>query len=57
MAYLLRTYRAKRDFSKTAEPSGDKPKRNGKAKGLHYLIQKHDATRLHYDFRWSTPAA
>jgi bifunctional non-homologous end joining protein LigD len=46
----LRDYRAKRDFALTREPSG---KGEGKAriKGLRYLIQKHDATRLHFDFR------
>ena len=45
----LREYKRKRDFKKTPEPAG-----NGKAPagtGLHYVIQKHDATRLHYDFR------
>jgi len=43
----LATYRAKRDFAKTAEPSGaTKP-----TTGQGFLVQKHDATRLHYDFR------
>src|SRR5258707_3176807 len=45
----LTTYRAKRDFSKTAEPSGATGAR--KPGGYRYLIQKHAATRLHYDFR------
>lgn len=45
----LRDYHAKRDFKQTAEPRGVVGKR--KAKGLRYLIQKHDASRLHYDFR------
>jgi bifunctional non-homologous end joining protein LigD len=49
MADSLKTYRAKRDFTKTAEPSGASSKR--KAGGNRYLIQKHDATRLHFDFR------
>ena len=49
MADALKTYRAKRDFSKTSEPSGETSKR--RAGGDRYLIQKHDATRLHYDFR------
>lgn len=44
----LKTYREKRDFRKTPEPSGSK-KRKGK-KAL-FVIQKHDASRLHYDFR------
>ena len=44
----LDAYRAKRDFSKTPEPAG-KP-RKAKA-GNAYVIQKHAARRLHYDFR------
>ena len=44
----LDPYRAKRDFSKTAEPKG--AAKRAKA-GNAYLIQKHAATRLHYDFR------
>lgn len=47
----LKTYRAKRDFTKTAEPSGKKAKRAGKGTPLRFIVQKHDATRLHYDFR------
>lgn len=47
----LKDYRAKRDFAKTAEPSGSKAKRAGKGKPLRFVVQKHDATRLHYDFR------
>src|SRR5436190_18247384 len=43
----LKTYRAKRDFGKTPEPRGKMPR----AKGNRYVIQKHAATRLHYDFR------
>ncbi|MCW5718783.1 MAG: non-homologous end-joining DNA ligase, partial [Bauldia sp.] len=46
---LLKTYREKRDFKKTAEPSGAGQKR--KAGGNRYLIQKHAATRLHFDLR------
>ena len=46
---LLAKYRAKRDFSKTAEPSGDT---NVKAsKGLRFVVQKHAASHLHYDLR------
>jgi len=44
----LSKYRGKRDFSKTAEPSGEKASRLA---GSSYLIQKHAASRLHYDFR------
>ena len=52
MADRLKTYREKRDFRKTAEPSGaDESAGAGHRRGLRYLIQKHDATRLHFDFR------
>ena len=45
---LLKDYKAKRDFAKTAEPRG----RVKKSKStLRFVVQKHDATRLHYDFR------
>ena len=43
----LATYRAKRDFAKTAEPSGATRPTTGNG----FLVQKHEATRLHYDFR------
>ena len=49
MKKLLAKYRAKRDFSKTAEPRGDAAVR--KAKGLRFVIQKHAASHLHYDLR------
>jgi bifunctional non-homologous end joining protein LigD len=45
----LSTYRAKRDFSQTDEPSGKATVAS--AKELRFVIQRHDATRLHYDFR------
>ena len=45
----LSTYQAKRDFKVTAEPSGDVPV--AASNRLRYVIQKHDATRLHYDLR------
>lgn len=45
----LEQYHAKRDFKKTAEPSG-KVKRGKQAGGI-FVVQKHAATRLHYDFR------
>src|SRR4051812_48613711 len=43
----LQTYWKKRDFGKTAEPRGT----TGRKKGFAYVIQKHAATRLHYDLR------
>jgi bifunctional non-homologous end joining protein LigD len=43
----LETYRKKRKFDVTSEPRGHKVRRRGFA----YVIQKHDATRLHYDLR------
>ena len=45
----LAPYHAKRDFRKTPEPHGRVAPR--KAKALSYLIQKHAASHLHYDFR------
>lgn len=45
----LATYRKKRDFEKTAEPSGDV--KVAPSKQRRFVIQKHDATRLHYDLR------
>lgn len=45
-------YTSKRDFSKTPEPSGRKKKSRGRAqKSPAFVIQKHDASSLHYDFR------
>jgi bifunctional non-homologous end joining protein LigD len=46
----LERYHAKRDFAQTEEPKGAAVRKAG-AGELKYLIQKHDATRLHYDFR------
>ena len=45
----LAKYRAMRDFSVTAEPSGQE--KVASARRLRFVIQKHEATRLHYDFR------
>lgn len=44
----LEKYVAKRDFTKTAEPKAGKSKDKAQ---LLFVIQKHDASRLHYDFR------
>lgn len=44
----LKTYQSKRDFQKTAEPMGqnEEPRRD-----KIYVIQRHDASHLHYDLR------
>jgi bifunctional non-homologous end joining protein LigD len=46
----LETYNRKRDFTRTAEPAGGAGKLSW-GKGNGFMVQKHDATRLHYDFR------
>jgi bifunctional non-homologous end joining protein LigD len=64
----LTEYWRKRDFTKTKEPSGREHARKGlskkKTKELSFVVQKHDASHLHYDFRlefegvlksWSVP--
>ncbi|HWC06257.1 MAG TPA: DNA polymerase ligase N-terminal domain-containing protein [Gemmatimonadota bacterium] len=50
----LETYREKRDFRKTREPSGKRRRKAGKGRrkaGPRFVIQKHAARSLHYDFR------
>ncbi len=44
----LATYRKKRHFDRTPEPRGGKSRATD---ALHFVVQKHEATRLHYDFR------
>jgi len=60
----LAEYNRKRNFGITSEPSGDAPARPRADGALSFVIQKHAATRLHYDFRlelngvllsWSVP--
>ncbi|MCY7271740.1 MAG: non-homologous end-joining DNA ligase, partial [Sphingomonas bacterium] len=43
----IATYNNKRDFTKTAEPKG----KTARKKGESFVVQKHDASRLHWDFR------
>ena len=45
---LLETYRKRRDFTKTSEPSGSS---QSKKNGSIYVIQKHAASHLHWDLR------
>jgi bifunctional non-homologous end joining protein LigD len=45
----LKEYKAKRDFGRTTEPAGNPA--TGVGGALQFVVQKHDATRLHYDFR------
>jgi bifunctional non-homologous end joining protein LigD len=45
----LQRYHQKRDFKETPEPRGARTKRSAR---LRFVIQKHRATRLHYDFRF-----
>src|ERR1700759_1118653 len=47
-ARSLKEYAEKRDFKKTAEPSSGRPV---KSSGRRFVVQKHDASRLHYDLR------
>jgi bifunctional non-homologous end joining protein LigD len=47
----LKEYKRKRDFSATSEPKGAKPLPKAVKRASRFVIQKHDARRLHYDFR------
>jgi bifunctional non-homologous end joining protein LigD len=49
MTKKLTAYRAKRDFTRTTEPGGETQLPPGSR--LRFVVQKHAATRLHYDFR------
>lgn len=50
-AAALERYREKRDFTKTAEPRPERVVRREGASGGRFVIQKHAASHLHYDFR------
>src|SRR3954466_7650676 len=47
----LTEYQRKRDFTRTAEPSGDKPVAPPPQGRLRFVIQKHAASHLHFDLR------
>jgi bifunctional non-homologous end joining protein LigD len=47
----LKEYRTKRNFARTPEPSGESSSGQGRAGSLVYVVQKHRASQLHYDFR------
>jgi len=47
----LAAYHAKRNFAKTAEPTAAFPKRSAQGSRRRFVVQKHAASRLHYDFR------
>jgi bifunctional non-homologous end joining protein LigD len=47
----LKKYQSKRNFDVTSEPSGSGLKRSSPKTALAYVIQKHQASHLHYDFR------
>src|SRR5258708_28636513 len=51
-AMALEQYQRKRDFRKTPEPAGTAPRRKKPgAAPLSFVVQKHAARQLHYDFR------
>jgi DNA ligase D-like protein (predicted 3'-phosphoesterase) len=47
----LREYERKRDFSVTAEPVSSRPQRSAQGSRRRFVVQKHQASHLHYDFR------
>ena len=47
----LKEYARKRDFTKTPEPVPDEENAKGETRGGFFCVQRHDASRLHYDFR------
>lgn len=51
MAREQSEYNRKRNFERTSEPPERPGKRRSKAGALRFVVQKHDARRLHYDFR------
>lgn len=51
MSKPLSEYNRKRDFGITGEPAGNSPAAKRQASALSFVIQKHNARNLHYDFR------
>jgi bifunctional non-homologous end joining protein LigD len=47
----LAAYHSKRNFAKTAEPTAALPKRSTQGSRRRFVVQKHAASHLHYDFR------
>ncbi len=47
----LETYNRKRDFKKTPEPAGEMGPSQPPSGNRRFVVQRHRATRLHYDFR------
>jgi bifunctional non-homologous end joining protein LigD len=47
----IEKYRRMRRFAETPEPAGSGGQRPTRSRGNRFVVQKHDATRLHYDFR------
>ena len=50
----LKTYRGKRDLRRSPEPKGERRRGGGRSRrrqGPMFVVQKHDASSLHYDFR------
>ena len=50
-AKSLEQYSAKRDFTKTSEPSPELPRRSAQGSRRRFVVQKHAASHLHYDLR------
>jgi bifunctional non-homologous end joining protein LigD len=66
MSPNLDEYKAKRDFNRTREPEGGRAVARRRSARLRFVVQKHEASHLHYDFRlemdgvlksWAVPKA